>query len=750
MKKIFTLCLIATLGNVYAQNFYDLNQIQEIKIYFGFSNWDYRLDTAKAGADDYVLADSVRVNGTLFLNCGVKFKGNSSYDVNRAKNPLHVKLDYSQNADYQGYEDIKLGNGWSDNSMLREPLCYSILRQYMDAPQGNFAKVYINGAYYGLMNNAESIDSKFLRAHFYSSNRVFVKCNPESIGTGLGNGPNLEYLGTTVSDYSSKYELKSDTGWTDLIHLCDTLNNTYSAFNSMADVDRFLWMLAFNNATVNLDSYTGAFRQNYYLYRNHANQWIPIVWDLNMCLGGFSSAGGTAGSLTPTTMRTMSPTLHKTESGWPLIYKLLNDPFFEKMYLAHLRTINNENFAGAQYKTLTNTLHSLIDAEIPLDPNFLSTYTDFQNSLTTNTNGSNGAGTSPGVYLLMDNRAAYLSNVLSAAPPVISNINTAGTNSFGSTITITATVTNGTSVYLGYRYSRADRFVRVAMFDDGAHGDGASGDNVFGASIALNSLNIQYYIYSENSNTGAFSPERAEHEFYSIQASIQQAGANDVVLNELTTANTTGLENEAGKHKDWIEILNKTNQPLGLSNLYLSNVNTDLTKWRFPTDAFIGAGEHLLIWADDLDTSYLDLHTNFNLNNLGESLFLSDGTTIIDNVTFGTQTANYAMGRCADGVGSFVSLSVRTPRATNDCSIDVATIATTQFNVYPNPTDGTLFIELPTGIQNSTVFDAYGRVVFQNTSNNTLIDISSLPKGFYTLRVQDDKNDLYVRGVVKL
>ena len=34
------------------------------------------------------------------------------------------------------------------------------------------------------------------------------------------------------------------------------------------DVDRALWMLAFNNVLVNLDSYSGAFRQNYYLYHD--------------------------------------------------------------------------------------------------------------------------------------------------------------------------------------------------------------------------------------------------------------------------------------------------------------------------------------------------------------------------------------------------------------------------------------------------------------------------------------------------
>ena len=36
---------------------YDLNVIQRIEVYFSAANWDYQLDSAKAGIDDYVIAD---------------------------------------------------------------------------------------------------------------------------------------------------------------------------------------------------------------------------------------------------------------------------------------------------------------------------------------------------------------------------------------------------------------------------------------------------------------------------------------------------------------------------------------------------------------------------------------------------------------------------------------------------------------------------------------------------------------------
>jgi len=144
-------------------NFYAVDTIQVIDITFTQPNWDYQMDTAKAGADGYILAAQCVVNGIVYDSVGVKFKGNSSYDSSRAKNPLHIKLDYVHgSATYDGHEDIKLGNGFSDPSMVREVLAYEILRNYMAAPQCNFARVTINGVYYGLFSNSESIDSEFI------------------------------------------------------------------------------------------------------------------------------------------------------------------------------------------------------------------------------------------------------------------------------------------------------------------------------------------------------------------------------------------------------------------------------------------------------------------------------------------------------------------------------------------------------------------------------------------------------------
>ena len=86
---LLSICLLPVAS---AQDFYDVNQIQKIEIYFSASNWDQQLDTSKSGADGYIMADSVFLNGQRIDSVGVKYKGNSSYNATYSKNPLHISL----------------------------------------------------------------------------------------------------------------------------------------------------------------------------------------------------------------------------------------------------------------------------------------------------------------------------------------------------------------------------------------------------------------------------------------------------------------------------------------------------------------------------------------------------------------------------------------------------------------------------------------------------------------------------------
>ena len=69
-KSIFPFVIISflSLNGLFSQGFYDIEQIQEIKLTFSQTNWDAQLDQLKATDEEaYLLAASVEVNGIYFF-----------------------------------------------------------------------------------------------------------------------------------------------------------------------------------------------------------------------------------------------------------------------------------------------------------------------------------------------------------------------------------------------------------------------------------------------------------------------------------------------------------------------------------------------------------------------------------------------------------------------------------------------------------------------------------------------------------
>jgi hypothetical protein len=755
MKSAFLTLLLSACGlsQLAAQNsFFNIDSIQEIKLTFFQSNWDAKLDSLK-GVDEsaFLLAASVEVNGVLFDSVGVKYKGNSSYNANNQKNPMHISLNYVHGkADYKGYTDIKLGNGFADPSFVREPLSYELLRNYMDAPRANFAKVWIDGVYWGVYSHQESIDQTFARKHFYSTGRnPMIKCNPLSIGGpgGMSNNlPTLVYAGadSTIAAYNTAYEVKSDWGWTPLIALMDTLKNHPQSVEKALDVDRALWMLAFNDVFVNLDSYTGAFGQNYYLYLDDNNRWIPIVWDLNMSFGGFNnlnSGGGPGGGLSIAQMQSLDPLTQSANASRPLIQKLLANPLYKRQYLAHLRTMAQENFSDQGYADRAIQMQNIIDAAVLADNKKFFTYQNFHDNVHTTISGGGGpGGNAPGLTALMDARYTFLSNNANLTPvhPTIAGVTPSTSTPLpGQQIWVTATVTDATLVTLAYRAQTKDVFQKTPMFDDGLHHDGAAGDHVYGGSFTADLVQNEYYLYAENANAGQFSPERAEYEFYTIHTDLPVPPAGTVVINEFLADNKNGETDEAGQHDDWVELYNKSADAYDLKGLYLTDKASTPDKWTFPQGSVIAPHGYLIVWLDN-DLSQGLEHANFKLSNSGEFIMLSDGAGVVyDSITFGPQLTDISYGRYPNGTGNFTYMPT-TFDAMN--SLTSGTVLVNNANVvriFPNPAGDVLHVRSEKALGMIRLFNALGQVVSSveaGASEAAELPLDRYPAGLYFIQ----------------
>lgn len=137
-----------------------------------------------------------------------------------------------------------------------------------------------------------------------------------------------------------------------------------------------------------------------------------------------------------------------------------------------------------------------------------------------------------------------------------------------------------------------------------------------------------------------------------LLASAGVASAQGLVINELLASNDSITADQDGEYDDWVELYNGGNSAVSLAGFFLTDDNADRSKWIFP-DTSVAAGGYLIVWADN-DDLQSGLHASFKLSASGESLHLySPDTTLIDEVTFGSQRTDVSWGRFPNGSGAF-------------------------------------------------------------------------------------------------
>lgn len=258
------------------------------------------------------------------------------------------------------------------------------------------------------------------------------------------------------------------------------------------------------------------------------------------------------------------------------------------------------------------------------------------------------------------------------------------------TVWVTCTATDDGSVSsVVLTYDAGSGPVNVTLYDDGAHEDGASGDDVYGGEIPPFPLDTEvgYYItVTDNLGAQAIDPPGAPGVTYTY---IVGYAAPQIYINEFMADNNGVIQDGAGDYDDWFELYNAGGTPLDLSGMYLTDDLTDPTQWQIPAGTIIPAGSHLLFWADDEETEG-STHTNFKLGKSGEQIGLYDtddnGNVAIDTLTFGQQTEDVSMGRSPDGALCWRFYTASTPGTANgtaqdgdldrdnDCDVDDLTL----------------------------------------------------------------------------
>lgn len=742
------ICFFGVNDLMAQSGFYSRSHVQEVRITLPQPDWRQVLDSLmKAGDNNTRIPGDVSLDGQLIRGVGVRFKGFSSWNYGAVKNPFNVELDYYiKHKNYQGFKKIKLSNVIHDPSFLREVASYHVARQYLPASQACFAMVYVNDTLQGLYTSVEDVDDLFMYRHYGAVNLPLVKGSPQKLVFPFGQNANLVFLHATDSSaYFPYYALISNYGWNDLTRLIDILNNRPEDLDSVLNVDQTLWMHAFNYAMLNLDSYIG-FAQNYYLGMDRFGRFNPIIWDLNMSMGSFRSSDGSLGfqGLSVDQIKRLDPLQHLTfsVSPRPLMTKLFADPTLRRMYLAHIRTIVQEQFESGELSQFLDSLHVFVAPYVMDDTNRLYPLQAFYSNLDTVVGGTGNMALYVGLKEMIAARSNFLMNYSGIKdPPVIQQVSVNPHRpAKGEQVVISATFADASEVLLFFRDQANAPFLKLSMFDDGTKGDSLPDDGIWSLSVQVTGDILQYAIYAQNDSAGVFSPARALTSFHTLYPLID---SGVLVFNEFRGVELPGDHPDGGNLLPWIELHHNGHDTISTEGLVIQ-LNSSGLQFVFP-ELLLPPGSFLLLFPDGSNAS--PFHPGFVLDQTVSSVKLCyPDRHVVDHADYTTPLGNRTWGRYPNGSGAFAVMSP-TPFERNARGIPM----THQLRVSPNPASDIIYIDLlEKGSFTLKIMDVTGSTCIefseqiQQTSAEVPVSVSfnigQLAPGVYQIVVLSDQH----------
>ena len=178
------------ISMAYETELFDTGSILTVNILMDEADWEEMLENATA--EEYYQCD-VEVNGTTFYRVGIRPKGNTSLS-SIASDPTtdrySFKLEFDHYVDGQtcfGLDKLVLNNNYADATNMKEALIYDMY-QYLgaDASLYNYAKISVNGEYWGVYLALEAVEDSFLLRNYGAQSGELYK--PESMDMGGAPG----------------------------------------------------------------------------------------------------------------------------------------------------------------------------------------------------------------------------------------------------------------------------------------------------------------------------------------------------------------------------------------------------------------------------------------------------------------------------------------------------------------------------------------------------------------------------------
>ena len=172
----------------YESGLFGTESIMEIDIVMEENDWEEMLQNAMS--ETYYTCD-VAVNGTTYYNVGIRPKGNTSLsaiamDPDNDRYSFKLEFDrYVEGQTCQGLDKLVLNNNYADATNSKEAVVYDMYRYLdVDASLYNYAKISVNGDYWGVYLALEAVEDSFaLRNYGVEKGNLY---KPEGMDMGRG------------------------------------------------------------------------------------------------------------------------------------------------------------------------------------------------------------------------------------------------------------------------------------------------------------------------------------------------------------------------------------------------------------------------------------------------------------------------------------------------------------------------------------------------------------------------------------
>ncbi len=197
--------LVEALGGTgvtmeYESKLFNTDEVISIDIRMDEDDWEAMLNNPLS--EEYYVCDVV-INGQKIKNVGIRPKGNTSLsaiamDADNDRYSLKLEFDhFVEGQTCYGLDKLILNNNYADATNMKEAIIYDMF-QYLgtDASLYNYAKISVNGEYWGVYLALEAVEESFMLRNYGTQDGELYKPDSMEMGSGKSSGSSSSSSGS--------------------------------------------------------------------------------------------------------------------------------------------------------------------------------------------------------------------------------------------------------------------------------------------------------------------------------------------------------------------------------------------------------------------------------------------------------------------------------------------------------------------------------------------------------------------------